>query len=97
VSEQAKTSDGQEEDKVAMTESGSDVKKRVMKALYHAEDFIPWRGSVRHQAEWSELDADGYNLRGDAQRGHLAMCEKWAEADDVGPPAPNRVKDRRRT
>lgn len=29
-------------------------------------------------AEWSELDSDGYNLRGDAQRGHYAMCEKWA-------------------
>ena len=32
------------------------------------------------QPEWSgsELDTDGYNERGDAQRGHYAMCEKWA-------------------
>lgn len=28
--------------------------------------------------DWSELDSDGYNLRGDAQRGHYAMCERWA-------------------
>lgn len=32
--------------------------------------------------EWSELDSDGYNERGDAQRGHYAMCEKVAA---VGP------------
>ena len=25
-----------------------------------------------------ELDMDGYNVAGDAQRGHYAMCEKWA-------------------
>ncbi len=31
--------------------------------------------------EWSELDTDGYNLRGDAHQGHLAMCEKWAQID----------------
>jgi hypothetical protein len=30
-------------------------------------------------AEWSELDAQGYSDRGDAQRGHYAMCRKWAE------------------
>ena len=32
------------------------------------------------QPEWSgsELDSDGYNERGDAQRGHYAMCDKWA-------------------
>jgi hypothetical protein len=32
------------------------------------------------QPEWSgsELDMDGYNLRGAAQRGHYAMCETWA-------------------
>ncbi len=32
------------------------------------------------QPEWtgSELDTEGYNERGDAQRGHYAMCEKWA-------------------
>ncbi len=29
--------------------------------------------------EWSEVDSDVYNLRGDATRGHYAMCEKWAE------------------
>jgi hypothetical protein len=28
--------------------------------------------------KWNELDAAGYNLRGDAQRGHQAMCEKWS-------------------
>lgn len=33
--------------------------------------------------DWSELDADGYNLRGDAQRGHLAMCEKWAKVPNL--------------
>ena len=32
----------------------------------------------REVAEWGELDFDGYNLRGEAQRGHLAMCQKWA-------------------
>ena len=29
-------------------------------------------------ADWSELDTDGYNERGDAHRGHYAMCEKVA-------------------
>jgi hypothetical protein len=29
--------------------------------------------------DWSELDSDGYNVRGDAQRGHYEMCEKWAK------------------
>lgn len=29
-------------------------------------------------SDWSELDSDGYNVRGDAHRGHYAMCEKWA-------------------
>ncbi len=29
-------------------------------------------------ADWGELDSDGYDVRGDAQRGHYAMCEKWA-------------------
>jgi hypothetical protein len=28
--------------------------------------------------DWSERDSDAYNLRGDATRGHYAMCEKWA-------------------
>ena len=37
--------------------------------------------------EWSELDSDGYNLRGDAQRGHLAMCEKWATKPEGSPPS----------
>lgn len=35
---------------------------------------------------WSELDADGYNLRGDAQRGHYAMCEKWSRVADLERP-----------
>ena len=26
----------------------------------------------------SELDFEGYNIRGDAAQGHLAMCMKWA-------------------
>jgi hypothetical protein len=26
----------------------------------------------------SELDMEGYNTAGDAARGHLALCEKWA-------------------
>lgn len=26
-----------------------------------------------------ELDANVYNTRGDAQRGHLEMCERWAK------------------
>ena len=32
--------------------------------------------------EWGgpELDFDGYNDRGAAQRGHYAMCERWAAA-----------------
>lgn len=32
-------------------------------------------------ADWSELDAAGYNLRGDATRGHLEMCKKWANTE----------------
>jgi hypothetical protein len=32
----------------------------------------------REVAEWRELDFEGYNRRGDAQRGHMAMCQKWA-------------------
>lgn len=28
--------------------------------------------------EWSELDANGYNERGEATRGHMEMCERWA-------------------
>ena len=32
----------------------------------------------REVAEWQELDFDGYNRRGDAQRGHMAMCQKWS-------------------
>lgn len=28
--------------------------------------------------DWGELDSDAYNVRGDAQRGHYAMCERWA-------------------
>lgn len=27
----------------------------------------------------TELDADGYNTPGDATKGHLAMCKKWAQ------------------
>jgi len=32
------------------------------------------------QPEWegSEIDSQGYNERGDAQRGHYAMCRKWS-------------------
>lgn len=30
----------------------------------------------------SELDMQGYSAAGDAQRGHMEMCEKWASRDD---------------
>ncbi len=41
------------------------------------------------QPEWTggELDLEGYNLRGDAQRGHYAMCEKWALRPEGSSPA----------
>lgn len=29
-------------------------------------------------SDWSERDSDGYNVRGDAHRGHYEMCQKWA-------------------
>jgi hypothetical protein len=29
-----------------------------------------------------EFDSNGYNNRGDAQAGHLAMCAKWAEREE---------------
>lgn len=29
--------------------------------------------------DWSELDSDGYNDVGSATRGHMAMCERWAD------------------
>lgn len=32
-------------------------------------------------ADWGEIDSDGYNDRGDAQRGHYAMCERWAAVE----------------
>jgi hypothetical protein len=35
--------------------------------------------STPADVDFSELDVDGYNLRGDAERGHLAMCMKWAD------------------
>lgn len=35
--------------------------------------------------EWGEIDSDGYNLRGDAQRGHYAMCERWAARPEGSP------------
>jgi hypothetical protein len=30
-------------------------------------------------SSWNELDGDGYNNAGDARRGHMAMCERWAD------------------
>jgi hypothetical protein len=30
-------------------------------------------------SDWSELDVDGYNIRGEAHRGHMRMCQAWAE------------------
>jgi len=30
------------------------------------------------EIDGSELDVSGYNSRGDATRGHLKMCKKWA-------------------
>jgi hypothetical protein len=40
------------------------------------------------QPEWtgSEVDSEGYTERGDAQRGHYAMCEKWARIDPENVP-----------
>lgn len=32
----------------------------------------------------TELDFGGYNMAGDASKGHYAMCEKWAKADSQG-------------
>lgn len=29
-------------------------------------------------ADFGDLESDAYNLRGDATRGHYAMCERWA-------------------
>ena len=39
--------------------------------------------------EWtgSEIDSEGYNERGDAQRGHVAMCEKWSRRPEGSAPA----------
>lgn len=28
--------------------------------------------------DWMELEANGYNLRGDATEGHMEMCRRWA-------------------
>ena len=36
-------------------------------------------------AEWGEIDSNGYNVRGDAQRGHYAMCERWATKPEGSP------------
>lgn len=36
-------------------------------------------------SEWGEIDSQGYNLRGDAQRGHLAMCDRWASKPEGSP------------
>lgn len=30
------------------------------------------------KVSWSELDTEGYNRAGDAARGHMAICERWA-------------------
>ena len=35
--------------------------------------------------EWGEIDSDGYNERGDAQRGHYAMCKRWAAKPEGSP------------
>lgn len=34
--------------------------------------------------DWNELDSIGYNNRGDATRGHLALCERWAAKNEKG-------------
>ena len=31
--------------------------------------------------DWGGVDSDGYNVAGDATRGHMAMCEKWSRID----------------
>ena len=35
---------------------------------------------LRAVATWIELGCQRYHTRGEAQRGHMAMCEKWAAA-----------------
>lgn len=45
----------------------------VFDAIPHDEGCCPFR-----QAGGNNLDYDGYNDAGDAYRGHMAMCEKWA-------------------
>lgn len=34
------------------------------------------------QIDGAELDCNGYNNAGDATRGHMALCEKWAKEQD---------------
>lgn len=35
-------------------------------------------------ADWSELDSNGYNNRGEATKGHMEMCLKWAGPNPQG-------------
>lgn len=39
------------------------------------------------KVNFSEQDFDSYNAAGDATRGHLAMCEKWAAGKPIEEPA----------
>lgn len=36
------------------------------------------RCGMPNAKSWAELDGQGYNDAGEATRGHMAMCEKWA-------------------
>jgi len=46
----------------------------VFRAVYDPENgCCPWR-----MESGDDLDFDGYNDAGDAFRGHMAMCAKWA-------------------
>lgn len=61
--------------KCGYVEIGCDRKYETMvfKAKKSTADCCAWE-----QVGGSELDFDGYNDAGQAARGHLAMCEKWA-------------------
>jgi hypothetical protein len=46
----------------------------VFKAMRSADSCCPWR-----QESGMNLDMEGYTNAGDATKGHLRLCRKWAE------------------
>jgi hypothetical protein len=44
------------------------------------ETMVFRNGPSGEPDSWSELEAEGYNDPVEAERGHLALCRKWAEA-----------------